>query len=253
MAGTKGELTYYTAQGERSYQEDRYVVIEDKLGFLLAVIDGHRGAEVAEFCKNKISSGFLNAVRGRNKASFDTLSEMIRILHNETKHMTAGSTISLVYIFTEELLALVSVLGDSPVVIRDNDGKLIVSPEHNVRTNEKEKESAIRRGAVYDTRGYIWNPEYTMGLQMSRALGNKDLDPFLNREPELYSVKLGPHSFVLLVSDGVVDPGHTNSEENIARLVAKIDQGADADDLVDDALDRRTGDNVTAILWKPKQ
>jgi len=58
------------------------------------------------------------------------------------------------------------------------------------------------------------------------------------------------------MSDGVVDPGHNNKngEAIPGYLASIISNGGTATDLVNDALKRQTGDNVTAVLWKqPKE
>ena len=88
---------------------------------------------------------------------------------------------------------------------------------------------------------------------MSRALGDADLDKVLSREPGVYSEPLGPDSWVLLATDGVFDPAHEGAygprdaaEQISAQLIT-------AQVIVNDAVNRRTGDNATAILVRVEE
>lgn len=250
-----------TDQGSRSYQQDRLMVYRydtsEEKGWLLAVADGHgESAEVAEFCEKNLSSYFNNFVALEFENTDAVLEKVLRItvlvLHKKTKNMISGSTLSVVYISETKAKTFVAILGDSPVMIRARNGDLVMSMEHNARTNLADREAAIQKGAVYSG-GYIWDdPNSDMGsrLQLTRALGDSALDKFLNREPEIYSVDLGPESFVAVMSDGVVDPKHGDHEDIPNHLASIISNGGTAADLVNDALKRRTGDNATVVLWK---
>ncbi|MBI2057854.1 MAG: protein serine/threonine phosphatase 2C family protein [Candidatus Yanofskybacteria bacterium] len=255
----RGKVTFDSNQGARFYQEDRYIALRPQIkgnfsGWLLAVMDGHGGSEVSEFCLDNIPNIFFKATNlGRQSVNEAILKQIVGLLAKETNNMEAGSTLSLVYVDEVASVARVAVLGDSPVVVRDSTGKIVLSPEHNVRTNGVELEAAKKRGAIYDPRGYICNSEgYT---QLSRALGDRIFSDFVSHEPETYSVNLGPDSFVLVASDGLVDPAHGDTESDIESLIDsiadQIDKGATAKDLVDNAVNiRKTKDNATAVLWR---
>ncbi len=73
---------------------------------------------------------------------------------------------------------------------------------------------------------------------------------FLSREPDVYSVELGPLSFVIVASDGVLDPFHENTSEQAKRLAQMVAKGADTKSLVEDALDYKIGDNATVVVYK---
>ncbi len=249
-----GQVSFFSEKGGRPYQEDQLVAVKKEIsdqesGWLLAVMDGHRGSEVSGFCVKNLESLFIQSLAEKKKVDQDVLKETLELLNEGTRSMAAGSTISLVFISEATSAVFVAVLGDSPVIILDKNGALNISPDHNARSNPKEKDAAKRRGAYY-TGGYIWAGEY--GLQMARSLGDCDMDKVLSRKPEIYKVNLGPGSLVLVASDGVFDPGHLKTANQIKRLVAKIKKNPtfDAKDLVNDAISRRTGDNATAILWK---
>lgn len=256
----QGYVSSATEKGARSYQEDRFVVIRHKTreteGWLLGVMDGHGGVEVAEFCEKNIENYFKILI-SKPLMITDVLRELIRMLNEKLKHMNSGSTVSLVYIHEandrgDAARAFVAILGDSPVMIKARNGDLVMSREHNTRTNLADRKVAIQRGAVYSG-GYIWddpNSDMRNGLQLTRALGDSALDKFLNREPEVYFIDLGPESFVAVMSDGVVDPKHKDHKDIPGNLASIISNGGTAADLVNDALKRQTGDNVTVVLWK---
>ena len=246
-----GKWTVASEKGQRRYQEDRCVAFDTSAGAeVLAVLDGHCGSMTAEFCKHHIEKIFkdsLDLLKDEKRALELTVLELAR----RTLDFDEGSTISMVCIPNGFDIAHVAILGDSPVIIRSRGGAINVSPEHNVQTNVAEREAAIKRGGIYSD-GYIWDDRFDYGLQLSRALGDVHLDKILNREPELYSVDLDYESFIIVASDGVVDPEHGDSKEQIAILAAMVEKGAVAQDLVNDALNRETKDNVTAIVWRPQ-
>ncbi|HEY4484473.1 MAG: hypothetical protein A3I24_03645 [Candidatus Harrisonbacteria bacterium RIFCSPLOWO2_02_FULL_41_13b] len=251
----RGQVTGASEKGQRLYQEDRFLALAPELfgnfsGWLLAIMDGHNGSEVSEFCFKNLPDIFSRiSNNGKLKVDEVMLKKIIRLLAKETSQMSSGSTISLAYIDEVALVARVAILGDSPVLVKDFTGKIIISPEHNVRTNLTEREAAIKKGAFYDPRGYVSNSKgYT---QLSRSLGDQIFSDFISREPEIYSVKLGPESFVLVASDGVLDPSHGDSQSLMESIVGQIEKGATAEELVDNAIfTRRIEDNATAVLWR---
>ncbi len=237
------ECTSASVIGKRSYQEDKYVLSAGDYGWLIAIMDGHNGAQTSIYCCDNLVETFSKT---------NSLFETVRILNDKTKNFESGSTLSIVHIPKDAQVANVAILGDSPVIIRSKNGVINISPEHNVRTNLLEREAAIKRGGVYSA-GHIYDDRLQYGLQMSRALGDSYLDNILNREPDVYTIELAEESFVIAVSDGVIDPGHENSKMQIDRIVKLVEQGADAKKLVEDALARQTKDNATAIVWQRKK
>jgi serine/threonine protein phosphatase PrpC len=246
-----------SAVGSRTYQEDRAVHqwIHPRhggqgSGWLLAVFDGHRGAATADKAARAVVPAFELALRSRRGDVLGALGELFQLLEHLTHEDVSGSTASVAYIRQEAPHAYIAVLGDSPVALLDAEGRLHVAPEHNVRTNLAERAAAEARGAVYEE-GYIFDfPHSDSGLQMARTLGDSDLSRILNREPEIEAVPLGKEGCVLVGTDGLLSPGAGDVSEQLARLMDMIRRGSDAQALVEDAVGRRTGDNVTALVWR---
>ena len=249
-----GFYTTCSEKGEKRYQEDRCVVETLRLGDLrlqmLAIMDGHSGSEVAELVKNILPRIVEDSFLQTGADIPRLLQNAISTIDEHTRYNYSGSTLSMVVIPDNESKAYVAVLGDSPVIILDKEGKAVTSPDHNIRTNLVERNEAIKRGATTNGR-YIYDQKSGNGIQMSRALGDASMDSILNRTPEIYEVNLNEDSFIIVATDGVFDPGH-DSEFDVHRVIEAVDGGAEAKDLVKDALERQTGDNATAVVWRAR-
>ncbi len=238
-----------TAQGNRDYQEDRLVIARIPDGTLLAIADGHGGDVVAEYISQNLLRTWLQF--DDLETDGDTLiKKVFAALHQDTKHMHSGSTLSLAFIDDTNSNVAVAVLGDSPVMVNTFNGALWLAREHNVRTNLEERGQALSRGGFY-AEGYLWK-NGAHGLQMSRALGDADLDGILNREPEISVLTLTKPSWLLVASDGLIDPSHLVSGSSYKEIANRLDDGAEAQDLVNLAVRIRTNDNASAIVWRNK-
>jgi serine/threonine protein phosphatase PrpC len=243
-----GHVSSHTAQGSRDAQQDRLVVQPLPEGYLFAIFDGHGGDETAALAVRELTPAFDVASR-RYSDPLDILRETVAGLVGATHDHESGSTVSILWL-QEETQAHGACLGDSPIVILDAQGKIQISPTHNVRDNLPEREAAIARGGQYGG-GYLMDPRVgSLGLQMSRALGDRLLGRVLSREPELFSISVNAASCVIVGSDGLLDPLGRAQDKQLTRLIGLVGQGHDAAMLVEDALVRQTRDNVSAIVWR---
>jgi serine/threonine protein phosphatase PrpC len=231
--------TVATAKGSRGYQEDAYLAAETKEGYLFGVFDGHGGEEASTYMKRNFLKhfNFYKGLEGAFKASAIQLKDYV-----------SGTTASVVFIPKDKDYVVAAVIGDSPIIVQTPTG-IWHSPEHNVRTNVKERDSARARGGSYSG-GYIFKSLHGQGLQMSRALGDAELHPVVSSEPELNIVAVAPGGFVLIGTDGLFDPAHHKFEEAAKDVLDLIPSCFSAQTLVDRALAVPTNDNVTAILIK---
>jgi len=247
----KNRITSAAKQGPRSYQEDFHfhLHISSKSGVrgeLLAVMDGHSGAEAAALCAREIKNHF----RISRAAEAETaLKRLVKKLAAKTEHMNSGSTLSLALVVYAPLQVSVAILGDSPVVVFDKQSELHLSPEHNVRSNLDERRAAEKRGGFYD-RGYIYERGGIYGLQMSRALGDAHLGEILSREPEVYTI--AKPAWVLVASDGLFDPSHKETTGLMEEIKDFAVTGATAEQLMEWADGRELQDNATALVWRLK-
>jgi len=251
---TAAKLTWATAQGGRHRQEDRAVHkwVETPIGagWLLAVFDGHRGAASADAAAKSLPGLFQESfVRERGNAT-RALEIVFRSLHGLTEHHPSGSTASVVFIPQDAESVTVAVLGDSPVAVLDAGSSATLGADHNVRTNLQERRAAEARGGLYRA-GYLEDSESPgVGLQIARSLGDVELARTLDRSPEIDVIPLGGRGIVLVGSDGLLLPGGVTNADQMKRYLTLIEQDADAEAIVADALARAADDNVTAIVWQ---
>jgi serine/threonine protein phosphatase PrpC len=239
------KVSIATAKGKRSYQEDRHFHLTTATGTYVGVFDGHGGAECSDYCARRLLQILPETPQ---------VGAALAILNTEVRGYHSGSTASIAFINSDEKTVETAVLGDSPIVVKRSNGSIWASPEHNVRTNKAEAKAAQERGGFVNG-GYLFASYSSAGLQMSRALGDAALDRVLLREPEQNIHSINNGGFILVMSDGAVDPAHNYGvtpvdpiADPIADIVSLIDRGADAQGIVDRALAIPTGDNVTAIL-----
>lgn len=235
-------VTFAIRQGPRKYQEDRHSITRlDNTRYLIAVMDGHGGSIVSSFCQKNIEHFLPVKVKPRA-----VLRGLIENLNSQIRYHCEGSTFSAVII--SKNTATVAILGDSPVVVLDENGKIHISPEHNVRSNISEREATIRRGGVYDERGFIGKWKNSFGLQLSRALGDISLEGIVSRKPKIYTIK-NPR-WILVASDGLFDPSHENTKQLLKEVEEYAKNNANAETLMKWAEKRGLEDNATAVVWR---
>ncbi|HVO33738.1 MAG TPA: PP2C family protein-serine/threonine phosphatase [Elusimicrobiota bacterium] len=247
-------ITVSSAQGPRSAQEDRVIAATIRAagragGHLIALFDGHRGAEVAQRASETAVGLFQDALNRRSDDPAGAFGDLFAALVEGSRRRLAGSTASLFFFRDGGGPAWAASLGDSPIATVDGGGHFVFAAGHNVRYNLRERSAATARGAIYSD-GYIFDGrDPQTGLQMSRSLGDGDLDAILDRRPEIQVVTLGPRSAGFVGSDGLLGPMEDH-QATLTRLLQRVQAGAEADDLVSDALERSTGDNVSAAVWR---
>lgn len=241
--------THATAKGSRPYQEDRYFTANMPDGFCFGVFDGHGGETVAQIASEKFPIYLAEELGEPGITVPLALAKAFAKINSATLSFGSGSTASVAFIPNSSDLVHTAVLGDSPIIVKRADQSIWVGPDHNVRSNPAEAAAATARGGgVYH--GYLYDSGnyHSPGLQMARALGDSGLHRVLDRTPEINTQVLGVGSFVLICSDGAFDPGHAETLEAIDSVVGLIQGGAEAQAVVDRAIQAKTGDNVTALL-----
>lgn len=249
------DISQFTHQGLRDYQEDRMFSLACEEGFCFGVFDGHGGVKCAEYCFENFPRIFMEVLEDSKPTQRWTtkLKTTLKRLNRETELMEDGCTVSVGFIPWDANKVHVAVMGDSPIIIKRVNHSIWTAPEHNVRTNKMEAAAAKQRGGIIDSWGmYVYASDHynAPGLQMTRALGDCQLSKVLNRQPDISSQPLGTGSWVLIATDGALDPSHENGEEGIETLTKMIEAGATAEDIVNRAIGIPTYDNVTAMLVK---
>jgi serine/threonine protein phosphatase PrpC len=234
------KISHAQIQGQRPYQEDRYIVYGEGDVTVIGVFDGHSGAEVADKAAKLIPTIYaMDSDFGVPIGIKNYFYELDRLLKDEI----AGTTASIVQI-TPEMINI-GIMGDSPVqaLIPAEDGKdiRVIFPEHNVRSNQSEAAKVMALGGVI-FQGYLFDYEnggLNAGIQMSRVLGDAKLRRVTIHEPEIFQMNPTPGTVILVASDGLVDPAHEHDSFVLRR-------GVTAQELVDSV--EIPFDNVTAIV-----
>ena len=257
----QGAVSYAQAKGPRKFQEDYllhlpFVNRRHECGHLLGVMDGHSSAEdtdggrVAKYCAETIPMLF-------DHDAVDVRQELRKItaqLNASIVLADSGSTLSLAYVNESSCVVTTAMLGDSPIIIVDNNGEVQESEGHDVRTNLSERSAAIMRGAIYHN-GRIHDDLDNPGLQMSRVLGDQALGKILDRTPSLRDYRINSDSVVIVASDGVFDPRHweTNGEALDALLAATGTHSTAVALLLWREKEKPLRDNTSIIMWKPRK
>lgn len=249
----RGKISFAQIQGPREDQEDYIVHLPfisrtNGYGHLLGILDGHAGKEVAEYCADQIPILFDVDLKDVGVA----LEQLTEQLDARTCLADEGSTLSLACVNESRGFVTTAVIGDSPIIVVNKLGETWLSEEHNVRTNLREREAAVRRGAVYKD-GYICHSPGGDKIQMSRALGDRVLRNILDRTPTINTHYLGAHSLVVVCSDGLFDPDHERPRESMAQSIVTLAQnGSSASGILRFRESRGLEDNTSIIMWKPK-
>lgn len=240
-----GTVTHATAQGPRPAQEDRWVVADLGEQVLIAVMDGHGGETASVYCAEHLSdevSRFLE--EGHPPA--EALRSAIAVLERGTNEVLAGTSLTAAIVEADG--ATLAILGDSPAVWKDASGEVRIGPVHNAQTDPDGRQAALERGAEY-AGGYLIDPGSGEGVALTRVLGDAGL-PFLERTPEVFRVDLASDAFVVCATDGVFTRAAGGPEALARRLEELVGGGADAGEVVEDAMAKGTEDNVTVVLWR---
>eukprot|EP00741_Cyanophora_paradoxa_P019098 tig00021122_g18440.t1 len=220
-SGSGGGLAYawggWSVIGGRDSMEDTWVARELPLrcggaALLLAVFDGHGGAEAAELCAERLPEllgADGDALSDRPAAA---LSQALEALHEEfvarfPERPSTGTTAAaalLVRAAAAPPRLVVANLGDCEAVLGADGG---ATPVHR-GSSEGEAAGVRGRGGRIDEFGYVRLGEGDEGpcLAVTRAIGDADFAPVLSRAPHLAERVLAPgDALLLLASDGLFD------------------------------------------------
>ncbi|GMN45209.1 hypothetical protein TIFTF001_014409 [Ficus carica] len=257
----------WTDIGFRSSMEDVYVCVDnfmqdyglkdfpDEPNAFYGVFDGHGGKHAADFACYHIPKLIVN------DEDFPRDVEKVvasAFLQTDIAFAEACSLDAALASGTTALAALV--IGRSLVVANAGDcravlchrGKAIeMSRDHKPMCSKERKRIEASGGSVYD--GYL-NGQ----LNVARALGDwhmegmKDRDGGpLSAEPELMTTKLTEEDeFLIIGCDGIWDVFRSQNAVDFARrrLQEHNDPAMCSKDLVDEALKRKSGDNLAVIV-----
>lgn len=249
------------AQNEREYMEDRHQVMFDQQGSFFAVYDGHGGSHVAEYSAKNLHRYLFKLLASGSPET--AINSAFQIVHQELDTIgedhtgnpianNQGSTAAIALIKDGHLH--LAWAGDSRCVLA-RKGHIFEATEDHKPHSPAELERCTSAGAKF-RRGYICDPEFTMGLGVARALGDKDLNKYgVIPTPEIKSLKLEPSDeFLIIASDGIWDVISNEEAISEVRHLLQLANGSEwgaksaASRLVSMAKQAGSEDNLTAMV-----
>lgn len=223
---------HHTHQGPRDTNQDTVLSIHLPDGrWLLAVADGMGGLEEGELA-SKTALGTLYKSLSEGAGLVEAVKAANTAVDREAQGRAMGTT--LVAAVVSETRAEVVNVGDSRAYHSDLLGLIQVTEDHTM-AYEALRDGSTPIDEIEDESG-----------RWANALGR-----YLGAGPQIDVDRFGPldlleGGWLLLCSDGL--HGVMSLDEIDAFLVGKSDVDAAATGLVEEALKRNTGDNVSVVL-----
>ncbi|DBA85833.1 TPA: hypothetical protein ACH3X1_005382 [Trebouxia sp. C0004] len=247
--------------------EDRHVIREDleaQAGcHLLAVFDGHRGPQAAQYAAHHISQVLQHQLATGAPAqaltnSFVSLDGSFRQKQEhewreKVRRMGAGAAgkqawpgCTALAVLLHHNTMLVANAGDCRAVLC-RKGKAMALSRDQTADVEDERHRVEAAGASVQWRVDSWRIG-DAGIQVTRSIGDADLKPALTAQPEVAQHRLtAEDEFVMVASDGLWDK--LSNEEAVGLVHDTVKQPTmAAQRLVTEALSRGSGDNITVIV-----
>lgn len=269
-----------TDQGDRDYQEDRYLTFDGNLSghpiFFSAVFDGHGlkdGHQVSEYLKNNFKEYLLNffknkkVIPGNVRYMRILLTSLVINLDYDICHMefTSGSTATMILMFKDTGDVYLINLGDSRTVIFDAAGRIILeSYDHKpTEPSETKRIKSVSGGAVEDGRVVYNRNSKASALAVSRAFGDRDSKNLTSKithadasavspVPNIFHYGISQNVSIVLASDGIWD-GMSSHEATKYLTIAKSNSTktkSKCDKLVGHIRKKikKHCDNITAVI-----
>jgi protein phosphatase 2C family protein 2/3 len=222
------------------------------------VYDGHGGTTSAELVEKLLHANIFACDSFRNGNVPDAISrgflstdKTIVDQANEQGWMN-GST-AVVGIVADKKLYMGNIGDSEAILISIEDGQV---KTHNLTTPHKASDP-IEKERIEKLGGHVFFGRVFGALAVSRAFGDsrykqpKTSQDFVTADPALHDIELAPsHKYLLLACDGLWDVmNHQTAAEIVHRF---CEEGKDPTEvatlLVQEALRKRTEDNVTVIV-----
>ncbi len=251
-------VTSASETGARATQEDRVVAervrLADRDVWILAVLDGHGGDGAAHACAAALPTLLQESWHDADGSMSEALNLTVGKLAELADKAEGGTALSVAIVDERASAVCAATVGDSPIVVETADGDLW-SPSRHHASNREQRQRAIARGAVFQG-GYLFNrardgeaDKERGAIILCRALGAGRF-PFVDATPDSEMMDVGPRSFVLVGSDGLLVMTARWSEAAFASFVrTQVKVGWTARDFVRDALNVAARDNISAVLW----
>lgn len=312
-------LEVFQSINQRAGQEDRWVAQPVADGYLMAVLDGHGGADVADLAASRLAHYFRlglqqklpeNAVSGQDDRAptelhlknnmpgvevtttpersghgrkhsntiaadgyaariHEALRATVALLVSDcARYKHVGTTLSMAYVIPagNELKVFTAQLGDSAILVLTPEGILHATTAHSVMTCQKDRATITQalqatqardiptfwhRAASLGDQYLMVGPtdEDTLGIAVTRAIGDSCFDGLMIRTPEMSDFTVPPDSLILGVTDGVHINGTLEERYAAYRAIGEEFQSGNTVKEIGDTLVKRPEliDNITIV------
>jgi len=221
---------------------------------LVGVFDGHCGGQCSSFIASTLPAELQKQTKQLLKNQFpsqELLQEVFTstdrqwLQHAKTKTIEDGSTALCLVLDGPDLI--VANCGDSRALLYQAGDTIALTRDH-IPEDPDEKKRIINLG------GSVIGGRLQGKLGVSRAFGNIEFKEckYLTSDPEVKEVTLESDAeFLVIGCDGLFE--HFSNEEIMSFIKTQISWKpleVIVKDLVEEALDRGTGDNITVLVVK---
>ncbi|CAL0309507.1 unnamed protein product [Lupinus luteus] len=232
------------------YHVAKFVTLHGEELGLFAIYDGHLGDTVPAYLQKHLFSNILN----EDEFWADPSSSIIKayettdqaILSHDPDLGRGGSTAVTAILINNQKLWVANV-GDSRAVLSKGGVAIQMSIDHEPNTE---------RGFIENKGGFVSNLPGDVArvngqLAVSRAFGDKNLKSHLRADPDVEQDDIDSDTeLLILASDGVWKVMANQEAVDIARRTR--DPQKAAKQLVDEALDRESKDDISCIVVRFK-
>lgn len=210
---------------------------------LYAVFDGHGARKSAVFVATHLPDILARHLERDESDPSACLRATFLELNSLMADHSAYGTTAVVALFKDSMLYVANV-GDSRAVLCRNAAAVRLSVDH---TTELEEE----RARVEALGGFIRNGRVQGVIQVTRALGDAAVQPFVSGEPHVAATELtNDDSFLILACDGLFDIFTDQVAVQIGR--ANPDPVVASKKLVDQAYISGSTDNISCLVVRIK-
>jgi serine/threonine protein phosphatase PrpC len=241
-------------QGHRPTMEDAHATYVNEHMAFFGLYDGHGGRNVADFAASYLHKALVNHFKESSLDEYSIpslLHQAFLTTHTQLDHLLGtalhqGCTALTSLIYKNTLY--VANAGDSRAVLCRKGKAIELSTDHKPNRPD-EKERIEKQGGNVTMRSVA---RVNGILAISRALGDKALNPYVIPDPEITITPLTPDDqFIIMACDGVWDVIDNQEAVNVVRQALAVDSPnleSAAEELKNHALIKGSRDNISVIL-----
>ena len=239
------------AQGKRSSMEDAHF-FRARNYLLFGLFDGHGGKGVADYAARHMPNIFKEII---SKDKTLTVTDTLKKAFLKVNEFTLDSSLDA---YSQGCTALCAHIEKGIVTIANaGDSRAVISCAGKAKALSKDHKpnDPIERKRIEQLGGHVihYGCYRLQGiLAISRALGDKQLEPYITAQPEItHRLLQKTDEFLILACDGVWDVLNNQQAVDIVRMALREsnnDPRQAAQTLTDQALLHGSTDNVSALV-----